>query len=624
MPVRLSGVVDLHSNPQDKDGLLATGWEARYPALPPWHRDVHRFPCITIALDVCGEPAVAVPLATAGGGTMGVAGTIRLDHTDEAVARLRASLATAETDAELILHAYRRSGTEAFSQLAGDFAFVLWDTQGRCCYLVRDLFGVRRLHYAAIGTAVVFSTDVEAVLAQTGVDRRPDEVTILDTLLGRCSTKERTFFSSIKRVQPRQFLRITATDRRSTTYWLPSAGPSARVSLEDYGLAFNAAFQRAVADRLPPLGGVLCHVSGGLDSTSVASLTASRLGTSAPARVVLASARFPGLACDEGPVVQEFARWLGLPVREWDGLVPETSDLTDCRIAWPFGRSSIAGAQQGDLALASQHAARVLLSGFGGNQVTFEEGFLRDAWRTGGWRGYARGVLGILRGRPWTWSGPRFRRTFAIARRVAREHLPGFQRGVPSGPTFPPWFRPPLTQAWTTIESESAEEISHQPITGSWTADALWEFLRNPGDVWALEHEDARANERGMEFRYPYLSRSLVEIAMSVPWQLRAPSRRDRSLQRTALRGVLPDRLRLRDTFADFNAAIVSNTMAAKPLLEDILTRGAWRSGDFIDRDGALTEFRGLFRSGRRDLAAVAAWRTIRDVVALEAWLRRI
>jgi asparagine synthetase B (glutamine-hydrolysing) len=141
-----------------------------------------------------------------------------------------------------------------------------------------------------------------------------------------------------------------------------------------------------------------------------------------------------------------------------------------------------------------------------------------------------------------------------------------------------------------------------------------------------LEHEDARATEWGLEFRFPYLSWSLLALVLSVPPGLRPPAQADRSLQRLALRGVLPERIRTRDTFLNFNESIMLNTEAAAEQIESLLVCGPWMSEGLVDRRKAQDEFFELSRSAGTPYSAERGqgWRRIRDVAALEAWLRRL
>ncbi|HEY4186784.1 MAG TPA: asparagine synthase-related protein [Polyangia bacterium] len=627
MPARLTGFLDLTGPERPTNDVLEAEWGARYPAPPPWRRTVQRVRHGTIFVDTCGGASPSDCLAGDQEG-VGVAGAIRLDRRDLLFDDLPDRPVAGTQDPALVVRAYRQWGPGAFSRLQGDFAFVLWDAQGRVFYLVRDAFGVRRLQHGRRAKAVIFASDVEGILAWPGVDRTPDEVTILDNFLARYQTRERTFFRSIKRVLPGHHVRVGPSGQASARHALPPRSSIVFSSLEEYAEAFRHELDRAVAERAPSSGALVCQVSGGLDSASVASSSASWFRKNdRTSELVLASARFTGLASDEGGSVQELSRWLNVPVHTWNGRRPETSDLENSRLAWPFGRSSIAGSYQGDLELAERVDARVVFTGAGGNQIARESGFLDDCWRTGRWSGYLRGLGEIARASPWRWDGRHFRRTFLDARGVARAALLGGAPAPLEEPRFPDWIRPDLRNAWTTLHEETFPEKSPGPKGASRMADAIWEATANEASqVWTLEHEDARTTERGLEARHPYLSWSLLTLAMSIPWQRRAPSSHDRQLQRRALVGLLPERLRLRDTFVDFNDAILANCQEAAPFIERFLAAGPWASEGLVDRRLALDDFRRqpLAPRGAFAVERIEPWRRIRDVAALEAWLRRV
>lgn len=636
MPARLSGVLDwsggfLHDRQREDE------WERGYPATGPWRRISRRIDSLKVVIDVCGDSSPTRCLTVNDEAGVGVAGTVRLDRSDEL--RREVGAASDVGDAGLILAAYLKGGARSFSRFRGDFSFVLWDANAQTSYLVRDPFGVRRLHYAACGDAIVFSTDVEGVLAWSAVDRTTDPVTILDFLLAHYQTREQTFFRSIRRVPPGHHLVLRHGQTRLVRHLELPHYPIALRSLSEYAEAFRYELARSVGERLPATGPVACHVSGGLDSTSIACLAAADLGGRARSHdLVLMNARFAGLPGDEGYVAHELSRHLGVPLRQWNGRVPETSDLASSRSAWPFGRSSMAGARQGDLELAARFGATVLLGGAGGNQIGMERGFFRDTWGEGRWPAYGRAVAGLALSRPWRWPRRHLRQTLLEARLVVRDARAGRASSPTRAPTSegphmdidigsrPSWLGPRLRDAWPLLPGTSGPPAAAS-ITGSWMADSIWESLvDDPVHVWTLEHEDARATERGLEFRFPYLSWSLFALALSVPPMLRAPVEVDRSLQRLALRGVLPERLRTRDTFVNFNESIMLNTQAAARSIEGLLVSGPWASQELVDRPKAQDEFFRLAQSMGASFTEERArgWRRIRDVAALEAWLRRL
>jgi asparagine synthase (glutamine-hydrolysing) len=627
VPVRLVGLWSATDADFPTDAVLTQVLEA-FPAEAQWTRSVRRARFGAIAIDRCGGSADPDAFAEGPDGCVGVAGTIRLDGRG----RLRQALGDvggAGSDASLVAAAYQRWGIEALKRLTGDFAFALWDLSGHpTLYLCRDPFGVRRLHFASRGGRVTFSTEIEGVLAWRETDRGLDDVTILDNLLGRYQTRTRTFFRSIRRVCPGHFMRFRSEEQREIRYAMPP-DPSVRLgSLAEYAELFRHELDQAVGDRLPSSGAVVCHLSGGLDSASLACLAAKRLERDGRADdLALVNARFVGLPCDEGRVAAQIAAFTNLSLHEWNGLRPEVSDLDKPRLAWPLDRSSIGGSWQGDLDLAQGRGASILMSGQGGNQLTDEWNYLADVWREDGILGCFRTVSGALKGRSWGWRRNYIRRLVRQARSAFVPPETNRRRALRSDPLFQPppsWAGSRLRQAWSELREETEQRLPRHPITGSWMRDSIWQAAtEDPTNIWAMEHEDARATERGMEFRYPFLSWSLLELVMSVPWRLKAPRSHGRILHREAMKGVIPEDVRLLDAFVFFNDANMSNCQSARPIIEALLGRPGGLAAELVDPAAIGQILRSVSgESGKRSsFDAGEAWRLLRDTAALEAWL---
>jgi len=78
------------------------------------------------------------------------------------------------TDTEVVLQAYLRWGTDAFSKLRGMFAFALYDTANELTYLVRDTAGVKPLYYHTGNGALSFASEVKA-LEIAGIAHEADQ-----------------------------------------------------------------------------------------------------------------------------------------------------------------------------------------------------------------------------------------------------------------------------------------------------------------------------------------------------------------------------------------------------------------------------------------------------------------
>lgn len=78
------------------------------------------------------------------------------------------------SDTEVILHAYVEWGEECVRRLNGIFAFGLWDEQKQQLLLARDHLGVKPLFYASRGSALLFGSELKALLAHPLVKAEVD------------------------------------------------------------------------------------------------------------------------------------------------------------------------------------------------------------------------------------------------------------------------------------------------------------------------------------------------------------------------------------------------------------------------------------------------------------------
>ena len=106
------------------------------------------------------------------------------------------------SDSEVVLHAYEEYGEDCVSRFNGQFAVAIWNSRERTLFLARDRLGVRPLFYTVADGALVFGSEIKAILAAPGVSAVPDPVA-LDQIFTYWSTlSPRTFFSGIEELPP--------------------------------------------------------------------------------------------------------------------------------------------------------------------------------------------------------------------------------------------------------------------------------------------------------------------------------------------------------------------------------------------------------------------------------------
>lgn len=182
-------------------------------------------------------------------------------------------------DTEVVLKAYHRWGEACVERFHGMFAFAIHERDTGDTVLARDRFGIKPLYYSATADRLRFASYLPALLRAGGIDTSIDRIALHHYMTFHAVVPPpRTILSGVRKLPPATTRRIapdgTASDR---LYWQP---PYERRA-EDIGLTRNdwrdrvlealrvAVRRRMVAD--VPVGVLL---SGGVDSSVIVGLLA--------------------------------------------------------------------------------------------------------------------------------------------------------------------------------------------------------------------------------------------------------------------------------------------------------------------------------------------------------------
>ena len=173
-----------------------------------------------------------------------------------------------DTDTEVILNAYLAWGIDCADRLEGMFAFAVYDTRSRTCYLVRDRLGIKPLFYAHIGGRLVFGSEIRAVLASGCVRRDLSAEAAWDYFSTGYVPTPATIYRDIAKLPPAHVLTFADGAVELKRYW--------DVSFEHLGDDSATAerkllehIDRSVADYLVADVPTGTFLSGGVDSSVV-------------------------------------------------------------------------------------------------------------------------------------------------------------------------------------------------------------------------------------------------------------------------------------------------------------------------------------------------------------------
>lgn len=180
-----------------------------------------------------------------------------------------------ETDTEVIVHAYEQWGPECVNRFRGMFAFALWDQRKQQLFLARDRVGKKPLFYARVNGDFVFASELQGLLALSGLVREVDERAIHSYLSWGYIPAPRTGFVGVRKLPPASWLMIepgAESGERIRQYWSLSYMPKFHISEDNAATGLREVLKEAVRLRMisdVPLGAFL---SGGVDSSIVVGL----------------------------------------------------------------------------------------------------------------------------------------------------------------------------------------------------------------------------------------------------------------------------------------------------------------------------------------------------------------
>lgn len=177
-----------------------------------------------------------------------------------------------ETDAEVIIYAYREWGHQCLSRFNGMFAFAIWDSRDESLLLARDRLGIKPLYYADTPVGFAFASEIKALLAIPGIDRGVDLAALDQFMTFLWTPDPKTAFRGVSKLPPGHYL--VHRDGRSEVfeYWDMAFDEDDSVSEAEWVERLREQITRSVHGQMiadVPLGAFL---SGGLDSSTIVAL----------------------------------------------------------------------------------------------------------------------------------------------------------------------------------------------------------------------------------------------------------------------------------------------------------------------------------------------------------------
>ncbi len=556
----------------------------------------------------------------------------RLDNREELMASLSGGQGLAKTspDAAVVLAAYDRFGERFAEHLNGDFALALFDPRKQQLLLARDVIGVRPLYYCNLRNAFLFASEIKAILAHPQVDRRPNDDAIADLLMpGDPTCRELTCFRGIFSLIPGHLGMVTPTRRWIVRqHWtFDSSGRIRYKSFPEYAEAFRGVFDQAVRRRIRSAYPTAVSVSGGLDSSAIlcAAEKFKNSGFSVPAPTGISLTYQDGSPADEKSLLLAIECQYRIDIKR----LPTTSPgyLKGAReLLWHVEAprfNSQWNTYQQLLNLARAGKNRVLLSGYFGDHMLFGRAYLLDLVHSLRW---GKAIRDLNEFGLWmTDVGPKeFREQFWLD--FLRGHIPGrfFSllrriRAKTQADLYPGWYSKPFRRRALD------RALGQARLPGKFAskhAEECYQQANSKYHLDVLETTNKISVTYGVEPAYPFMDRDLISFIMAIPGEVVNWQGVPKGLLREAMRGVLPEAIRLRRWKADFTDFVNEGTAHEYHHLQSYFKSDCLAiEFGYVDGDAVRQALESMKPYVHDPHSAVATWR-VTALVSLELWLQ--
>ena len=181
------------------------------------------------------------------------------------------------SDTEVILRAFEKWGERCVDRLRGMFAFAIWDPRVERLFIARDRFGIKPFYYTVSDGGFYFASEAKALVPYVG-RAETDMDGLHDYLSFQFCLGEKTMFAGIKQLRPAHFGWVDADGALTTTqYWEVHYDLDWDHDEQWFVDEVRDKLRDSVAVHLRSDVEVGAYLSGGVDSSLMASLAREML-----------------------------------------------------------------------------------------------------------------------------------------------------------------------------------------------------------------------------------------------------------------------------------------------------------------------------------------------------------
>ena len=529
-----------------------------------------------------------------------------------------------DSDTEVILAAWKLHGPECLHLFNGMFTFALWDFREKEFHFVRDRVGVKPAYWTEGSFGLAVASEIKSLLELPGVPRLLNEAQLAQFLNFLWVPGPETLFKGIYKLEPGHRL-VWKNGRTTIIRWWDLPTIEARKSESEWIEEVRALVDDSVQLQLVSDVPIGVFLSGGVDSSAI--LAAMRRHTAGDITAYAVGYHKKDQRYEFAPSDLEYARIVAKDIKDVDYheiiLEPNVAELLP-KLVWHMDEpvADAAAISTYLICKAANQRATVMLSGVGAEEIF------------GGYQRYRatqlaetflkcppvvrRGVRWLADTVPGSLPGPllAFRRN--LQKFVASAELPFEQRFLGfCGYYKQNELRAVLDRRIDTSRVQDqhlrhySEAMGRSPINRLLYVDQKT-FL----PCLNLTYTDKAAMAASVEVRVPLLDHRIVELAATMPDELKVRGEQLKWIFKEAVKPWVPETIvkRAKSGFGGPTRSWVKNEFRA--LVDELLSESTLRSRGLLNPP----EVRRLIqedRAGYRD-HAFRIW----AFVTFELWMQ--
>lgn len=468
------------------------------------------------------------------------------------------------SDTEVLLKSYIEWGSGCLEKFNGIFAFAIWNEQDQSLFMARDRLGVKPLFYSVLHGALIFGSELKALLANPKLDAVVDREGLADVMgLAPSRTPGQGIYKNISELRPGHMLIYDRNGAKVSRYWSLKSTEHTEDAEETAAhireLLTDTVKRQLFAD--VPVG---MFLSGGLDSSALTALAAE-------------------IYKQEG---RGSIRSYSIDYDENDKYFKSSAFQPNSDAPWIKKVSDV---------LKTDHTNAIISIDTLADQ-------LKEAVKVRDLPGMADVDSSLL----WFCKEIKKDVTVGLSGECADEIFGGYpwfhQPEIMNIDGFP-WMRSIderedlLNDSWKSklklkeyVQSQYRKTINETPrFAGDSKEEARRREISYLNIIWfmtnLLDRKDRMSMGASLEVRVPFSDHRLVEYVWNIPWEMKRYGGKEKGILRKAMEGVLPDEVLYRKKSPYPKTHHPKYAETVKHLMDDVLKQKDAPLFEFVNKD---------------------------------------